>query len=96
MVLGRVITSKVVDDLPKQIFSEQGIPQTARSDNGPHFQDYYRQFAKEYGFSHVTSFPNYPRSNNGFIESQVKIVKRTLKKAKKINLDPNIALLYRQ
>ena len=63
-----------------------------RSDNGPHFQGCYRQFAEEYGFSHVTSSPNYPRSN-GFIESQVKSIKGALKKAKRSNSDPNIALL---
>ena len=76
----------------KQIFSEQGIPRIVRSDNGAHFQGQYRQFAEEYGFSHVTSFPIYPHSN-GFIDSQVKSVKRTLKKAKRSNSDPNIALL---
>ena len=63
-----------------------------RSDNGPHFQGHYCQFAEEYGFSHVTSSPNYPHSN-GFIESQVKSIKRALKKAKRSNSDPNIALL---
>ena len=85
-------TSKCVADLTKQIFSKQGIPRIVRSDNGPHFQGCYRLFAEEYGFSHVTSSPNYPRSN-GFIESQVKSVKRALKKAKRSNSDPNIALL---
>ena len=40
----------------------------------------------------MTSSPNYPRSN-GFIENQVKSVKRALKKAKRSNSDPNIALL---
>ena len=85
-------TSKCVAELTKQIFSEQGIPRIVRSDNGPHFQGDYRLFAKEYGFDHVTSCPNYPRSN-GFIESQVKVVKRALKKAKVSNADPNMALL---
>ena len=42
---------------------------------------------------HVTSSPHYPRSN-GFIESQVKIVKRTLEKVAKDNGDPHLALLY--
>lgn len=47
--------SKVVDDLTKQIFIGQGISRTVRSDNGPHFHGYYRQFAKEYRLSHITS-----------------------------------------
>ena len=86
-------TSKCVVDITKQIFSEHSNPQIMRSDNGPHFQGHYHRFSTEYGFRHVTSCsPNYPKSN-GFIESQVKIVKRVLKKAQRSNLDPNIALL---
>ena len=85
-------TSKCVADLTKQIFSEQGIPRILRSNNGPHFQGHYGQFVEEYGLSHVTSSPNYPHSN-GFIESQVKSIKRALKKAKRSISDPNIALL---
>ena len=86
-------TSKCVVDITKQIFSEHGIPQIVRSDNWPHFQGPYHRFSKEYGLKHVTSSPNYPKSN-GFIESQVKIVKKVLKKAQRSNSDPNIALLY--
>ena len=84
--------SKTVVNLTKQIFSEHGVPQIVRSDNGPHFQGHYPEFAKEYGFQHVTSSPHYPRSN-GFVESQVKTVKLTLKKAKKSHTDPNMVLL---
>ena len=84
--------SKTVVNLTKQIFSEQGVPRVVRSDNGPHFQGQYPEFAKEYGFQHITSSPHYPRSN-GFVESQIKIVKQTLKKAKKSQTDPNMALL---
>ena len=64
-----------------------------RSDNGPQFSSNgFRKFEDEYGFRHVTSSPHYPRSN-GFIESQVKIVKKSLAKAKKSGLDPALALL---
>ena len=64
-----------------------------RSDNGPQFSSNgFRKFADEYGFRHVTSSRDYPRSN-GFIESQVKIVKKSLAKAKKSGLDPALALL---
>ncbi|XP_015767459.1 PREDICTED: uncharacterized protein K02A2.6-like [Acropora digitifera] len=87
-------TSKYVIDITKQIFSEHGIPEIVRSDNGPHLQGTltYHRFSTEYGFKHVTSSLNYPKSN-GFIESQVKIVKRVLKKAQISNSDSNIALL---
>ena len=79
--------------MTKQIFSEQGIPQIVRSDNGPHFEGQaYKEFAKQYGFRHITSSPHYARSN-GFIESQVKTTKRTMKKAKATKSDPFMALL---
>ena len=62
-----------------------------RSDNGPqYYGEAYKQFSREYGFQHVTSSPHYPR-NNGFIESQVKIVKRTLEIAKKTGEDTEMA-----
>lgn len=84
--------SKTVANLTRQILSEHGIPVIIRSDNGPHFQGHYQEMVEEYGLQHVTSSPHYPRGN-GFIESQVKTVKKTLKKAKKSNTDPNMALL---
>ncbi|KAL1258916.1 hypothetical protein QQF64_009493 [Cirrhinus molitorella] len=37
-------------------------------------------FAKEWGFQHTTSSPNYPRSN-GLAESSVKIMKALMKKS---------------
>ena len=78
----------------KQIFSEQGIPQIVRTDNGPQFNSKeFSEFSSVYGFKHVTSSPHYPRSN-GLIESQVKIVKRTLEKVAKDNGDLHLALLY--
>ena len=69
-------TSKAIVEITKQIFSEQGIPKIVRSDNGPHYEGQaYKDFAKEYGFRHITSSPHYARSN-GFIESQVKTTKK--------------------
>ena len=64
-----------------------------RSDIGPQFSSNgFRKFADEYGFRHVTSSPHYPRSNR-FIESQLKLVKKSLAKAKKSGLDLALALL---
>ena len=86
-------TSKTVIELMKQIFSEHGIPHVVRSDNGPHYHCYsFTEFAQQYGFKHVTSSPHFPFSN-GFIESQVKTTKKTLKKAKATNSDPYLALM---
>ncbi|GFR65429.1 Pol polyprotein [Elysia marginata] len=76
----------------RQIFSEHGVPAFVRSDNGPHYSgNDFREFARIYKFQHITSSPHYPRSN-GFIESQVKIIKRTLAKARISGTDPNKAL----
>ena len=86
-------TSSTITNLTKQIVCEQGVPEVIRSDNGPQYTGHaFQQFAKDYGIQHITSSPHYPRSN-GFIESQVKLVKRTLRKAKKSNRDVNSALL---
>ena len=52
--------SKVVVDLTKQIFTGQGISRTVRSDNGPHFHGYYRQFLR---LGLVTSSLNYPKKH---------------------------------
>ena len=76
--------------------AEQGILTTLRTDNGPQFSSQsFRKFAEEYGFNHVTSSPHYPHSN-GFIESQVKIVKHALSKAAKSDLNLALALLCLQ
>ncbi|GFR71011.1 retrotransposable element Tf2 155 kDa protein type 1 [Elysia marginata] len=86
-------TSQKVTTLTKLIFSEHGIPSIVRSDNGPHFSGTaYKEFTKTYGFKHETSSPHYPKSN-GFIESQVKIVRKTLKKAMESSQDPYLSLL---
>ena len=86
-------TSRTVIDIMKQIFSEHGVPRVVRSDNGPHFDaQAFKDSAGQYDFKHTTSSPHYAQSN-GFIEAQVKTVKKTLLKAKETKTDPNIALL---
>ncbi|UYV63822.1 K02A2.6-like [Cordylochernes scorpioides] len=72
----------------KSIFARHGISLEVRSDNGPQFGSLFKEFAHDYGFTHVTSSPRYPQSN-GFIESFVKIVKERISKSK----DPYLALL---
>ncbi|UYV60823.1 K02A2.6-like [Cordylochernes scorpioides] len=72
----------------KSIFARHGIPLEVRSDNGPQFGSLFKEFAHDYGFTHVTSSPRYPQSN-GFIESFVKIVKERISKSK----DPYLAFL---
>ena len=85
--------SRTVVTLMKQIFSEQGIPKVVRSGNGPQYDGQaFRYFAKKYDFKHITSSPHFPQSN-GFIESQVKMIRNTLKKAQQTKTDPYLALL---
>ena len=85
--------SQTVVDCTKDIFSEQGIPERVISDNGRQYDcSTYRQFAKEWGFDHVTSSPHYPRSN-GFAERQIQTVKKTLIKAQQTGSDYKLALL---
>uniref|UniRef100_A0A147BIU1 RNA-directed DNA polymerase n=1 Tax=Ixodes ricinus TaxID=34613 RepID=A0A147BIU1_IXORI len=75
-------TTSVIDHL-KSIFARHGTPETVFSDNGPQFQKIdsseFFKFSQDWGFHHKTSSPKFPQSN-GFVESAVKIIKRSMKK----------------
>lgn len=59
----------------KECFSRHGIPQTVVSDNGPQYScALFKDFAQEYGFTHITSSPRYPQAN-GEAERAVATVK---------------------
>lgn len=86
-------SSKTVINVLKENFSRYGIPVILKSDNGPAYSSMeFKNFAKTYGFEHITSSPRYSQSM-GFIEKNVQICKNLLKKAKKSNSDPYLALL---
>ncbi|XP_037270275.2 uncharacterized protein LOC119161872 [Rhipicephalus microplus] len=73
----------------KSTFARHGIPVTVVSDNGPQFFcKAFEDFAKTYGFKHVTSSPRYPQSN-GEAERMVRTIKELFLKA----TDPFLALL---
>ena len=73
----------------RAIFSRHGILEVLRTDNGPQYAaQEMAEFARQYGFQHVTSSPRYPQSN-GFAERMVKTVKRLLKKSP----DPYLAMM---
>ena len=82
-------TSQTIINSLKSTFARHGIPEILRSDNGPQFTSTeFKDFVKEYQFTHTTSSPYYPASN-GQVERMVKTVKSLLKDAD----DPYLALL---
>ena len=77
----------------KELFSEHGIPETIRSDNGPQFASHqFTKFTEEWNFDHITSSPTNPMSN-GQAEAAVKVAKGLLTHAKYSGQDPYLALL---
>ena len=77
----------------KDLFAEQGIPESLRTDNGPQFANaLFTEFATDWKFDHNTSSPRNPRSN-GQAEAAVKTVKGLLTRAKYSGQDPYLALL---
>ncbi|UYV84229.1 hypothetical protein LAZ67_X001595, partial [Cordylochernes scorpioides] len=90
MIQLNLLTANVVVRSCKSIFARHLIPETVVSDNGTQFgaAREFANFARQYGFTHVTSSPRFPQSN-GMAEAGVKIAKLILKK----NQDPSLGLL---
>lgn len=58
-------SSKAVIVFLKTIFARHGLPCQLILDNGPQFaSSEFADFAKEWGFQHITSSPHYPRSDD--------------------------------
>lgn len=73
----------------KDMFARFGIPSVLVSDNGPQYDcAEMREFAKQYGFHHVTTSPYYPQAN-GQAERAVRTAKQLLGNAS----DPYKALM---
>ena len=74
-------TSESVIKALRSIFSRLGIPKVLISDNGPQYaSEVMNDFAKSYGFDHITSSPHYPQGN-ALAERIVKTIKGLLKKS---------------
>ena len=72
-------SSVVVKELKRQ-FGVHGIPAEVVSDNGPQFSSSeFQEFAKEYGFKHVTISPHYTNANRE-AERAVQTVKNLWRK----------------
>lgn len=64
----------------KSMCSRYGITYELVSNSGPQYANKdFKDFAKDYGFTHITLSPLYPKSN-GQAENIVQTVKRILKK----------------
>ena len=86
---GESTTSYSIINAMKAVFARFGIPELLVSDNGPQYTSQeFNHFAKQYGFTQVTSSPYYPQGN-GQAERTVQTVKRLLKE----NEDIHLALL---
>ena len=78
----------------KNVFSRKELPEIVRSDNGSKYNSKKcKKFAKDYGFQHIPSILEYPRSN-GLAGKAVQTTKNLLEKAKEDNKDPYSAMLY--
>jgi transposase InsO family protein len=70
-----------------------GIPQTLVSDNGTQYAGFlFEEFAKKWNFQHVTSSPQYPKSN-GMVERAIQTVKNIIKKCIESKTELELALL---
>ncbi|XP_044167255.1 uncharacterized protein K02A2.6-like [Acropora millepora] len=73
----------------KSFFRRHGIPDITISDNGPQFAAAtFSKFAEEWGFTHLTSSPQYPQSD-GEVGRAVNTAKGLIIKSE----DPYMALL---
>ena len=89
---GQSNANKVIS-LLKEMFSEHGIPEILRSDNGPQYVSaQFANFCIAWGISHKTSKSHYLQSN-GFAEACFKSAKHALQWAKYSGADPHLGLL---
>ena len=89
--LKNTYSDTVIDKL-KSVFAHHGVPEILISANGPQYSPAeFAEFARNYGFNHVTSSPKYPRVN-GAAECSVQMLKGILRKAEDLY---KVLLAYR-
>jgi hypothetical protein len=72
-------SAKVVTKKLEEIFTQFGIPEVVKSDNGPPFQSYdFKHFAEEMNFKHRKITPLWPQANGG-VERFMKTLKKALR-----------------
>lgn len=76
------VSFKVVEPRLNKIFSEFGIPEVVRTDNGPPFNGKeFADFAQTLGFKHRKVTPLWPRAN-GEVERFMRTIKKAIEAAK--------------
>lgn len=76
----KTTVSAVMINHMKDIFARHGRPEVLYSDNGPQFTNIqFQKFLEMWEITHFISSPKFPQSN-GFIERQVQIIKKLMKK----------------
>lgn len=87
------LTSATVIGKLKRHFSVQGSPHTLITDNGRQFtSQQFKDFAKQWDFTHVTSSPEYAQSN-GLAERAVRSAKSLMEKSHRDKTDVFLNLL---
>ena len=78
----------------KNEVSRLGTPEIIKRNNGPQHNcsREFKRFAKDWGFQHIPSSPEYPRSN-GLAEKTVQTAKNIPEKVKDDNKDPYLIML---
>ena len=94
--LSPTASSKTITGIIQIYCAMFGRPDEIMSDNGPQYSgESFKRFTNDWNIKHVTSSPNYPRSN-GFIERHVKHIKSALKKTIRSGEDWQMKLLNLQ
>ena len=79
--MGHNTTTPRLNAVLRQSFCRTGVPDILWSDQGPQFiAKLFQEFAKKWGFKHLTSSPLYPQSN-GRAEATVKSMKKLIRAA---------------
>ncbi|XP_039763642.1 uncharacterized protein K02A2.6-like [Pararge aegeria] len=87
------LTSASVINVFRDIFSRFGIPKRLVTDNAGQFcSEQFKLFTNNWGFTHVTSSPLYPRSN-GLAERNVRTIKTMMCKSYESGEDWKLSLL---
>ena len=85
-LVGSTSAKAVIPRLDK-IFSQFGIPEVLRSDNGPPFNSReFNDFSKHLGFAHRKVTPYWPRAN-GDVERFMRTIKKVIKAIKVAVMD---------